>query len=388
MGFLVGPVGGKAQESLVVVINEFGQGKAGGNGEWVEFVVVGTGPCSSVDMRGWVFRDQQGDTGGGVYFVFQNQPVWAAVPAGTIIVVYNPGATSYLPDHFPASPDHDFDDFVVVLPANASGYFDFKRWDGLGNSGDSLVLLDDSGGTVDGISYQNGTGQNPVILNVGSTKAAWYAGDTQSGVNDSANWVVGGDGPGGSTPGAGNTRENTVWIQSLRPRPDIAATPPSHGFGSVYVGTESTPLLVTVTNAGCADLAVGTITIAGPADAEFPIQNDDCSGQTIPPGGSRTVEVVFRPTSPGAKSALLSIPTNDPDTPTVEVSLTGTGIVALGDVDGDGVITLVDVRLAQQAAYGLVELTPDQKARADMDGDGDVDLEDAEAIARRLIGLP
>ncbi|MCR4391611.1 MAG: choice-of-anchor D domain-containing protein [Candidatus Acetothermia bacterium] len=368
-----------AQESLLVVINEFGQGKAYGNGEWVELVVVGTGPCSSVDMRGWVFRDQQGDTGGGVHFVFQNQPVWASVPAGTTIVVYNPGATGYLPDHFPAYPDHDFDDCVVVLPANASGYFDFKRWDGLGNPGDSLVLLDDSGGTVDGISYRNGTGQNPVISNVGSTKAAWYAGDTQSGVNDSANWVVGGDGPGGSTPGAGNTPENTGWIQGLRPSPAVSVSPTSHDFGAVDVGGESSPLAVTVANTGCAALVAGTITLTGQNAGEFEIRDDQCSGTTIPAGESRTFQVVFKPASAGAKSATLVVPTSGPANPTVGVALSGRGTALKGDVDGDGAIALADVRLAKMAAYGLITLTPEQRHRADVDDDGDVDLEDAEA---------
>jgi len=85
-----------AQESLLVVINEFGQGK-GGNGEWVELLVVGTGPCSTVDLRNWVLRDYQGDAFGGVYVKFATIEVWRAVPAGTLIVIYNAGDTGNLP---------------------------------------------------------------------------------------------------------------------------------------------------------------------------------------------------------------------------------------------------------------------------------------------------
>jgi len=82
-----------AQESLLVVINEFGQGKAG-NGEWMELLVVGTGPCSTVDLRNWVLRDYQGNAFGGVYVKFASIEVWRAVPAGTLIVIYNAGDTA------------------------------------------------------------------------------------------------------------------------------------------------------------------------------------------------------------------------------------------------------------------------------------------------------
>ena len=104
-----------AQESLLVVINEFGQGK-GGNDEWVELLVVGTGPCSTVDLRNWVLRDYQGNAFGGVYVKFASIAVWRAVPAGTLIVIYNADDTANLPEHFPSYPDDDLSDYLVVLP--------------------------------------------------------------------------------------------------------------------------------------------------------------------------------------------------------------------------------------------------------------------------------
>src|SRR3989338_407926 len=83
-----------------LIINEVSQG-ATGNQEYVEFVVVDTSvvyncqatqpPC--IDIRGWIFDDNSGYHGaagiaaGAVRFSFD--PLWACIPLGTVIVVYN-----------------------------------------------------------------------------------------------------------------------------------------------------------------------------------------------------------------------------------------------------------------------------------------------------------
>ncbi|GAG28053.1 unnamed protein product, partial [marine sediment metagenome] len=81
----------------------------------------------------------------------------------------------------------------------------------------------------------------------------------------------------------------------------------------------------TVTNDGTTNLTVSTITITGTDAAEFSIQNDNASNQTLVPGASATFQVVFSPTSTGSKSATLSIPSDDPDEATVNIILSGTG---------------------------------------------------------------
>ncbi|QAA77396.1 MAG: hypothetical protein BIP78_1632 [Candidatus Bipolaricaulis sibiricus] len=207
-------LGAAQEETLQVVIHAFGQGRAG-NGEWVELLVVGTGPGSTVDLRGWVFRDHQGLDRGGVYLTFTDHPLWAEVRAGTLVVFYNAGDRPNLPPHF---PDDDVDpaDFVLVLPAVTGDYFVLAQWAGLGNTGDSLVLLDAEGRLVDGLSYADRSGQLPQIPNVGRGQAAGYVGTSVVGVNDPALWVVGPDAPGGSNPGAPNSEENRAWIEQLR----------------------------------------------------------------------------------------------------------------------------------------------------------------------------
>ncbi|MCX7843752.1 MAG: choice-of-anchor D domain-containing protein [Candidatus Bipolaricaulota bacterium] len=316
-----------ASETLLVVINEFGQGK-GGNGEWVELLVVGSGSCSTVDLRGWRLKDYQGNAMGGVWVVFASHPVWQAVPAGTLIVIYNAGDTVNLPAHFPPYPDTDFSDFLVVLPHNHALYFaGGARWDGLANTGDWVVLEDAAGRVVDGLSYGNSSGQTPHLKEVPARRAAAFVRSGLDKINDSAHWVLGYevDGTPLSTPGAGNSGENASWIASLRPTPRISVSPTALEFGNVPVGQEAA-LSVTVSNTGCASLSVGTVSLTGPHAAEFLVRNDAVSGATIPPGGSRTLEVVFRPASAGAKTATLRIPSNDPQTPVASVSLSGTGV--------------------------------------------------------------
>ncbi len=323
---LLGPAA-RGQELLTVVINEFGQGRAG-NGEWVELLVVGTGPCSTVDLRGFRLVDREGYFGRSfpTRVVFRNVSAWAAVPAGTIIVVYNGNENQdNFPPGFPFN-DTDFTDFRVSIPHTNTDFFENVAWGGFGNGGDYVVLVNAGGTLVDGLSYGS-LGTDPQLSvhlsAVGANTAAWFTSNTTDHINSTTYWATGSESGGASTPGAGNTPANAAWIASLRPQPAIAVAPPTHDFGPVPVGSSSTAVTVHVTNTGCADLVVGTVALTGADPDQFAIQNDTCSGQTIPPGGSRTLEVVFRPTSPGPKSAQLSVPANVPP-PTV--ALAGTGI--------------------------------------------------------------
>ena len=69
-------------------------------------------------------------------------------------------------------------------------------------------------------------------------------------------------------------------------------------------------------------------------------------------------------------------------TDTAEVQI----LPAKGDVNGDGVIDLVDLRLAYQAALGLIALTPEQADRADLNDDGRVDVDDVEPLCLLILG--
>jgi hypothetical protein len=92
-------------------------------------------------------------------------------------------------------------------------------------------------------------------------------------------------------------------------------------FGTVLDGLTSDQT-VTVSNTGSADLTVGTI--SGPA-APFSIVSNNCTSP-IAPGGSCTLTVRFAPTAAGPFNDTFDIPSDDPSTPTVTVSVSGTGL--------------------------------------------------------------
>ncbi len=81
-----------------------------------------------------------------------------------------------------------------------------------------------------------------------------------------------------------------------------------------------------VFNYGNNILAIYPLQITGTNYSEFSILNDNCSGKILMPFENCPVDLVFSPASEGPKNANLSIVSNDPDTPTLDVPLRGTGM--------------------------------------------------------------
>ncbi len=96
-------------------------------------------------------------------------------------------------------------------------------------------------------------------------------------------------------------------------------------FGNITEGTSRNGTL-TITNIGGLDLLIGAIAGANPLTEPFGVLTDSCSAQTLAPAASCTVLIRYSPPVTGASSDSLDIPSNDPDDPTVTVSVTGTGI--------------------------------------------------------------
>jgi hypothetical protein len=92
-------------------------------------------------------------------------------------------------------------------------------------------------------------------------------------------------------------------------------------YGTVNVATTSTKSFY-VYNYGTGNLTIGTLSITGNS---FAILNDRCSGKTLSPSAYCTIQVSFTPTTAGAKSETVNIPSNDPVTAVIGISVTGTG---------------------------------------------------------------
>ena len=84
---------------------------------------------------------------------------------------------------------------------------------------------------------------------------------------------------------------------------------------------------MTVTNDGNASLDIFQVAMAKALLPPFYFVNDQCSNQTVAatPLDNCTFDIEFRPTGPGTFPDSLDIPSNDPDTPVVMVTVSGTG---------------------------------------------------------------
>ncbi len=110
--------------------------------------------------------------------------------------------------------------------------------------------------------------------------------------------------------------------------PEISLSRTSIPFGNQNVGVASGVQTVIVTNTGNAALTVASATLSGTNAANFAVTNG-CVAAVPPapgPGNTCTVSVRFTPSTNGAKTATLTIASDDPTRPSVTVALTGTGV--------------------------------------------------------------
>ncbi len=128
-----------------------------------------------------------------------------------------------------------------------------------------------------------------------------------------------------------------LLLSTCGARPDILVSNVlGFDFGIVYIHTTSVPQAFTVSNQGEGDLEVGHISINGQDHLDFEIWSDECSLRVVAPLSSCVVQVSFSPTVKGGRVAFLSIPSDDPDTPTVDVPLSGDGVLPRLSITKDG----------------------------------------------------
>jgi hypothetical protein len=106
--------------------------------------------------------------------------------------------------------------------------------------------------------------------------------------------------------------------------PDIAISPELYDFGGVTVKQSSSPVTFTIQNNGTGNLTKTKMKAIG-TDAKMFKVKGKCN-KSIVSGDSCQFTVTFKPKSAGSKIATVQITSNDPDTSTIEIPLSGSGI--------------------------------------------------------------
>ncbi|MBN2208472.1 MAG: choice-of-anchor D domain-containing protein, partial [Candidatus Coatesbacteria bacterium] len=108
------------------------------------------------------------------------------------------------------------------------------------------------------------------------------------------------------------------------PSPDISADKSSLDFGQVDLGKDATETL-TITNIGDADLTIEAISTDHPV---FVASFEGSLPTTLGPSDDLVIDVVFTPDAKRSFEALLTIASDDPDTASLAVDLSGEGVEA------------------------------------------------------------
>jgi hypothetical protein len=122
--------------------------------------------------------------------------------------------------------------------------------------------------------------------------------------------------------GALKRGNKTVALSGVGVTTGFTLTPTGLSFGNQLRNTSSAPRVVTLTNTATATLPITSITLGGSKPGQF-MQSTSC-GASVAVGGSCTINVVFKPTSLGNKSATLIV-TPGGGVSAKSVQLTGTG---------------------------------------------------------------
>jgi hypothetical protein len=134
------------------------------------------------------------------------------------------------------------------------------------------------------------------------------------------------EGP-GLPPGGISTNQFTVMGKLQGPLEATAGlTAGTLVLAATPVGATSAAKTVTLTNTGIANIVVGAVTTTGTDAAEFTVVPgaNTCTGATLAPAGTCTLDVTFAPTATGVRSASLNVVHDGLNNPFV-VPVQGTG---------------------------------------------------------------
>lgn len=112
---------------------------------------------------------------------------------------------------------------------------------------------------------------------------------------------------------AGSTQ--TVSLTGSGVLSTVSFSASSLTFASQASGVTSAPQTETVTNSGDVNLIISTVAISGANASDFAISSDGCSGATLAPTKTCSVDVTFTPSAAANRTALLSLHDSAGDSP-------------------------------------------------------------------------
>ncbi len=322
------------------IINEFSQGPSG-TSEWVEILVL-----RDSDLRGWKLADRNSGQ-----ITFLNVSFWQNIPAGTIIVIYNGGATkdSLIP------PDDNvlLPDKRLILKHNEAAYFS-GTWPALSNTAQEALLIRDANGVIiDGISFNGDAAHAPQLGTVGAATAAAYQGNSETTFDQLSAWAV--FGAGSATPGSGNNAVNTAFIQDLRNGAFIAPM-------TYQLAAGSDPLPAGLALNAATGVVSGTPNVPAGAFANLVIQASN---------GSITQSFAYS-LMIGSQHAVYQVPAGKTFTQVTPIAFTGY-FQNLGTISNPNALSFT--WQSAYSAWAALKLgNPTAPTGDDPDGDGQVNL--------------
>ncbi len=129
-----------------------------------------------------------------------------------------------------------------------------------------------------------------------------------------------------SDDAAGNP--HLIALTGTATQPVVSLSPSSLSFPNQLVGSTSATVPISVTNSGSGALLVGAISFTGANPGDF-LETNTCQG-TVAPSATCAINITFSPAMIGARSALLVLPDNAPNSPqTIPLSGAGTDFAIL-----------------------------------------------------------
>ena len=143
----------------------------------------------------------------------------------------------------------------------------------------------------------------------------------------------------------------------------LSVSPLQLVFPVLAVGTASSPLTLTISNSGGAQMANIGLQINGQAASSFSTGTNTC-GSTLSKGSSCSVQIIFTPAAAGADGAVLTVTSSTLGVSPVQVPLSGIGQEASGLTVSPAQLVFTEATLGQASALQTATISNTSNATA------------------------